>query len=222
MLKNITLSILFISVLDFTCKAQFTINNDTLWADGSANDFELVAYVKIKNITNKPDTIIWTRTENAIPSNWTSAVCDIMQCFGETVSSSEFILDSAREEDMSFHFYPASNNGIGKMVVRFERKSDPSYYVDIVTTAQAYGLGLKSLTAGTFKVFPNPASDFIILGNEQISEGRFEIYNLLGEMVMQNIFAEKQKIDISTLTKGIYLINIQNGSSTSAGKLLVE
>lgn len=222
MFKNILFAISFVLLIGLTANAQFIVDSDTLLAEGQSTEFELVAPSKISNLSSLPDTIVWTRTVNDIPSNWTSAVCDINQCFGVSVSTAEFILPPNSVEAMSYHFYPASNSGTGTMIVRLERKSNPSIYLDIVIYCQSYGLSVKDISNHQLNVFPNPATDFISIGSESIKEGTFEITNLLGEKLISNSYAIAQKIDISTLPKGIYFITIQNENSIASRKLVIE
>ncbi|MGB0868421.1 MAG: T9SS type A sorting domain-containing protein [Flavobacteriales bacterium] len=57
------------------------------------------------------------------------------------------------------------------------------------------------------KLYPNPANDFIqIIGN--YSDENIEIYNILGEKVMGNQYPINGEIDIRTLNKGLYILNI--------------
>ena len=56
---------------------------------------------------------------------------------------------------------------------------------------------------------PNPAISEITLNSNR--EGRVEIYNLSGSLVISdNIIAGPNKIDISNLRQGIYLIRLDN------------
>jgi hypothetical protein len=222
MLKNITLSVLCILCFNLKTQAQFSIDEDSLFTSGSYSDFELVAHTKIRNTTSNPDTLIWNRIVNSLSPNWTSAVCDIYNCHGETVDQYAFTLPANHVGDISFHLYPNGFKGTGKMVVRFVRKSNPSYYIDVVINSQAYGLGLNALQNNTFRITPNPASGSLSIGNSNIEEGTFEIYNILGIKVMGDRFISSQKIDVSSLTKGIYMITIRNGNAVATNKLIIE
>lgn len=72
----------------------------------------------------------------------------------------------------------------------------------------------------TYKVYPNPSNNNILLEAENIGEGiiNLTILNLNGEIVMKKgISSEgsilKDNIDISELSKGMYIINIQIGEA---------
>jgi hypothetical protein len=64
---------------------------------------------------------------------------------------------------------------------------------------------------GTIKVYPNPASNFIIadLQNAQA----FEIIDLTGRQFMLNENPDSNKIDISELPNGIYCLKVKANES---------
>ncbi len=228
MFKNITLVFLCAFCIGFTVKAQTTIDEDTLFADGyvgaSNSDYiDLSAHTKIRNTSSEPDTFVWTRIVETLPTtNWTSAVCDIILCHGVTTSTAEFIMPPNIVKELSFHFYPKVDKGVGHMVVRFAKKSNPTIYTDVYINCQAYGLGVHSIYNSTLKIFPNPAVNSITVSNDKIKEGTYEIFNLLGETVLADSFIGSQEINVSTLSKGIYFITVKGANSTATNKLVIE
>lgn len=75
-----------------------------------------------------------------------------------------------------------------------------------------------------FHIYPNPASDKVFIqtsgwdGDKQI-----KILNIFGQSVYLATHSEKLfQIDISTLPKGIYMVQIRNAFNTKLAKLLVE
>lgn len=224
MFKNITLAFVCAFCVSFSAKAQFSLDDDSLFTDGYVASFtDMYAHTYIRNTTNDTDVIVWNRTLNALPTgNWSSAICDINTCYGPTVSSMEFELAPKAVGEISFHFYTGMDKGTGKMIVRFTRKSDPNYFIDVYVNCQAYGLGVSSLQKENFTVYPNPASTMITIGNSAIQEGTFEISNMLGEVVLTNSFSKLQKVDVSILPKGIYSIAIRNADAAASSKLVIE
>jgi len=64
---------------------------------------------------------------------------------------------------------------------------------------------------GVISVFPNPASDFLMLSSSNITlkDSPFYIYSSTGQMVLfQNLNDNFFRIDISHLTPGLYFLNI--------------
>lgn len=228
MLKNITLTVLCIFSLNATSNAQVTYDNDTLYTAGfvaaTVNDYaELIAETKIHNTGSLPDTIVWYRNVNNLPStNWTSAVCDVIQCYGVTTNSAEFIIAPGVVRTLSFHFYAKVDNGKGQMVVRFAKKSNQSIYTDIYINVQGYGLNINTLKKANFSLFPNPSKESLVINSFTSNTGQYSIVNLLGETILSGTFENGKAIDISSLSGGVYCVNVIEGNSVSSSKLVIQ
>ena len=72
----------------------------------------------------------------------------------------------------------------------------------------------KSCQNTTLQVYPNPATDVVTL----VGSGAVQISNLLGQIVVSDWITDTQRIDVSMLPQGLYLIH-NNGTTT---KLVVE
>lgn len=75
-----------------------------------------------------------------------------------------------------------------------------------------------------FATYPNPVENkrFTITTNS-ISEKKVQIYNVLGRQVFATQFSSNDKlIDISTLSNGIYILKVQEGSKVATKKLVVR
>lgn len=71
-------------------------------------------------------------------------------------------------------------------------------------------LSLNEYKNELIELFPNPASDLIKIKGTIISNS-FEIYNILGNVVLKGI--TEKEIDISNLKKGIYFIKLEKGKT---------
>lgn len=69
-------------------------------------------------------------------------------------------------------------------------------------------------------VFPNPAQTSIRINTNTFAN--FELYNLLGEIVLTQEVTEETQVDISSLQQGVYLYNIHSTIETVKGKLIIE
>jgi len=70
-------------------------------------------------------------------------------------------------------------------------------------------LSVKDLNIAALKVYPNPATDFITISN--IEKSGYGIYSLDGKMVMAGVASKDEKISISHLNVGVYLLKFENG-----------
>lgn len=76
------------------------------------------------------------------------------------------------------------------------------------------GLSTEQYLSEQWKAYPNPVKDILTIEVPQInSETRVELYNLLGQKIMEyNQINNTEHIDVSGLAQGIYLLTIrQNG-----------
>jgi hypothetical protein len=83
---------------------------------------------------------------------------------------------------------------------------------------------VNDITQGTlpFSIFPNPAADNLtVVLPSNCSKAEIKIFNMLGELAYSST-ATKQKttIDISTLNKGAYIMQISTAGRTSRQKLI--
>jgi Concanavalin A-like lectin/glucanases superfamily/Secretion system C-terminal sorting domain len=62
------------------------------------------------------------------------------------------------------------------------------------------------------KLFPNPATEFLIISGLTKTEA-YKIYNVLGIKVNVGIISNNGKINIQSLTKGIYFLKFKNGNT---------
>lgn len=81
-------------------------------------------------------------------------------------------------------------------------------------------MGVNDLNKNSFSIYPNPAKNSFFIESEE--KGNINIYDLSGKKVLSRTNVKgKTQINIS-LSKGIYLVEFENGSSKSTKKLVVE
>ena len=75
------------------------------------------------------------------------------------------------------------------------------------------GLGIKEAETRNISIYPNPADDHIIIENatSNIIDGIISIYNIQGQLILQKpILNVMTNIDISMLTKSVYIVKISS------------
>ena len=74
-----------------------------------------------------------------------------------------------------------------------------------------------------FEIFPNPATDFVFidLPNNLLNETTYLIYSISGILIRKELLTEKE-INISNLSKGIYIFQIKNANSNCYKKLVIK
>lgn len=73
--------------------------------------------------------------------------------------------------------------------------------------------------ASKIGVYPNPTSDFInIATTETIS--KIEVYNVIGKKVISISKLINNKVDLSSLSKGMYILKLTDGNSVATKKIV--
>jgi len=71
------------------------------------------------------------------------------------------------------------------------------------------------------QIYPNPAIDRIYIDNAEKQDFKMQVYNIIGACVLQNdLTSGTNMIDISSLTTGIYLIQLTGTNGTYQQKLI--
>jgi hypothetical protein len=92
-------------------------------------------------------------------------------------------------------------------------------YTPITFSVSCVGLSVDEQSIFDFSLHPNPTSDYIYInGNIINAELEAVIFDLSGKQVMREFILDK--IDISCLEKGTYLINISDGINNSTHKVI--
>ena len=72
-----------------------------------------------------------------------------------------------------------------------------------------------------FKLYPNPAKDFLNL--QMTQDGYMQITDMMGRQVMGKVIHKgEQKIDLSHLSDGLYYLQFENGTLSQGRKLLIS
>lgn len=70
------------------------------------------------------------------------------------------------------------------------------------------------------KIYPNPTHNKISLNLKVNTKISIEIYNILGENIWSNNIAWSEDIDVSSLVKGVYILEINVGNSSIVKKFI--
>jgi len=86
------------------------------------------------------------------------------------------------------------------------------------------GIGSLEQSITIFSVSPNPASDIININLENGTlQGMVTIFDISGQQVIsQAIEANNNRINISSLVKGIYIVSFNNGTETFMQKVRIR
>jgi hypothetical protein len=97
----------------------------------------------------------------------------------------------------------------------------PAYFcMDDFTTAD-YAVSTTNIQRPSFKLFPNPTTDFITIEGIETVNTRYSVVDLNGRLVQNaNFSTSENRIDVSHLPKGIYVISIETESGKVSERFL--
>ncbi len=102
-------------------------------------------------------------------------------------------------------------------------RANVNYYISRNLTLSAADNSLKK---DLFTIFPNPAKDKITLENGSFNignSGMIFIYNIHSSLILQQMVrGAKTEIDISKLSKGVYIIHVINNHINQVQKFIKE
>lgn len=76
-----------------------------------------------------------------------------------------------------------------------------------------------------FKIYPNPANDYIILQNINHFESvQVQIFNSLGQVIFENEYEnfDEQIIDVQNIPNGMYVIHVYSGNKFFSEKIIIQ
>ncbi|MEL0454836.1 right-handed parallel beta-helix repeat-containing protein [Flavobacteriaceae bacterium SZ-1-7] len=169
------------------------IENGLLGVQSAQNTFYLGEY--LNNINLDP---LFNNPSSGVGSNFDGF-------------NSDWTLNSSVPSPCINQISPSSNTS------QFDLAGNPRVHENFIDMgcyeSQEATLGLKRINENTFSIYPVPATDYLrIKGKTQISS--LVIYNSKGQIVKSySKINNQEKIDVSNLESGIYLIRLNNSIS---------
>lgn len=97
----------------------------------------------------------------------------------------------------------------------FETIENILYYSDTPTSVQ-------EITEGAFSVYPNPASDYIMIETNDLKEAKIELMDVNGRLLKSQKLDNNTRIDTKMLSNGIYLYKIKHTEGVQSGKIMIN
>ena len=93
-----------------------------------------------------------------------------------------------------------------------------------ITVYPQFGVGIESEISMADKIYPNPATNYVIFELNSMESVNIEIMDLSGKRVMveQTDGSGQHVLDVAHLSSGLYMYRIFNGDQMESGKLIIE
>ncbi|MDD4969402.1 MAG: T9SS type A sorting domain-containing protein [Paludibacter sp.] len=146
-----------------------------------------------------------------------------LQFTGEQVDLGWGLMDKYEDQIFTLVDYPfttiegAPLSDVKTVNLRLAYKSGTEFWIDdLWLSGKSTQTGVSRPQTEVFKVYPNPATNYILTKNAQ----KVTIVDLNGRIVKVALNAEK--VDVSSLAKGAYIVKVQIDNATKIGKLIKE
>ena len=121
-----------------------------------------------------------------------------------------------------------NDHGANTLLMQIEYSaSSKKYSSELIKYSKNYPGGtfsaVEEISDYNLIIYPNPISDFLIIKNVQESYNIIQIFNSLGQCIMYEQFDSKSNtLDVSNLSKGVYLVKIFSKNSVKKATFIKE
>lgn len=127
---------------------------------------------------------------------------------------------------VQFEYYDLANSELPILIhtqITLSAPIFPEPMVSSLVLSKYSGLtiGVSENEISNLTIYPNPATDeFVVKGN--FASGKVTVYSAQGQEVLSQEVSNGQSVQISELTKGLYIVKVEANGSTSVKNLSVK
>jgi len=159
------------------------------------------------------------RIYNAVSESWVPVHEEVIplsenQIWAQTTGS--WVNDEVR--DVRLQWYKRGGNAANPTGL------NKSMFIDTVSfTYTSTSLSLEDTSLTDLKIYPNPSSDnFLTISSAEQGDKYVKLFNVTGQMVMNTKLVQDQKLNISSLSSGFYLVEVSINGRSDIIKLVIE
>lgn len=170
--------------------------------------------IYMENLTGGELTLGWERLEMDLPATWTADLCDYVGCYmGVPESGLMLPISDTTRGFLSVTINPNDTPGTGAFVFKVYDNKHPEFADTCTFVIHATGLTAIASKDGTesLSVYPVPAHDDLYISSQRVhANTRLKIYDVRGQLVLEQHFAEDRntKISVRHLQGGVYLVHL--------------
>lgn len=159
------------------------------------------------NAMDAADTnFTWYVVEKLVPGEWETSLCAGDLCVSDPEGDYSISIGVGEKMLFKYSFIPYSVEGSGGVTVYIKSQMDPSYKDSFTVDITASTLSVKESKPEPFSVYPNPAKDYIVVSSTNSKAITIDVYDILGNKHISKLVHPGDKIDISALSTGIYML----------------
>lgn len=171
-------------------------------------------------------TFGWVTVENNLLDKWEYTSCDNGGCYTALPDSATIgPLADTVNGFIRITLNPRDQLGTGTATfyVYNVKFPDNGQFVTFEITATEL-TSIEETVSGAFRIYPNPASDFLQLKNGSPVTSQFVLTDINGRIVKEMLLGARTEntVQISDLPRGMYLVRFSNTETTTTEKVLIQ
>lgn len=200
--------------------------HDNCGLESSLSDYHKTMHLSINKGTGETWNLIWEEYEGFTVSTYNiyrgTSEDDLVQIGTSSGSNTQYSDLSAPTGDVYYQVEVISPNSCGISKSKNSLATYNSSRSNIASSKNT-GVGSETSTSANFIVYPNPARTTVSVVKKFNEDCILNIYNALGSLVKTELLKQNEaELDISSLTNGIYLIEIKSDNYSENIKLMVQ
>ncbi|MDC0571240.1 T9SS type A sorting domain-containing protein [Flavobacteriaceae bacterium] len=103
-----------------------------------------------------------------------------------------------------------------------EYSGTPQIYPRYASDVERVSLSLNNFSAISFNLYPNPTNTgFVTIKSNQMGAVQAQVFDLLGKEVV-NTVVNNERLDVSNLNAGVYVVKLTQNKNTTTKKLIIQ
>lgn len=130
-------------------------------------------------------------------------------------------------QEASIPFSIQANSGGGKnakfveLAVQMSKYTN-TYWIDDLSLASSMSLSLEEFKNIGLSMYPNPATNFTTI-KSVTTINNISVYSVTGKLIFNKTIDKREyNLDVSSFSKGMYLLSVSNDKGKSTTKLIVD
>lgn len=225
-IKSIVLSVVaMFAATGFSFSQTYTITpNDTFELTGYMEDLQTLTISQL-NTTNDSIFLKWEKVSVTIPANWEATVCDNRSCYAELVDSGTMNAILPTEAGFLLLHITAHVN-YSTAIIRYAvwdivNPSARDTVTFIMTVSEPSAINETNKNA--FRVFPNPANDYMNICSSANENCRINIFNSAGRKIYSSFSSADFKLSTANWLNEVYMLSMTDqGNNIITKKIIVQ
>ncbi|MDA8886470.1 T9SS type A sorting domain-containing protein [Bacteroidia bacterium] len=176
---------------------------------------EVKTYVH-NNATDPADTTITWQAANVVKeSGWELTICTGDLCVSDPFGDYSFDMPTGEKMEVKLGFSNFNTPGNGEVYLIAKSALNPTMKDTVYFQMKTWGVEVDLIEKPEFSIYPNPATDVITINFSLDKIVTVKIYDILGNTMITKNVRSGDRIDISELAKGVYVVRTESNSQFS-------